>query len=262
MRRYLLTSLLVLAAILVACPSASAFSLFRKSKNNPVDKTVNIGKVKALDVEYINVKLTRGKCTGKATVDGPQNYVDALVIDNKNGILKVTVRDNFRAKDNEEVPTLTLVAEIYEIDATVSAKVEIDEIVGKGDVELYAATAGSISVERIKTKDLDLEAATAGTITVSTVECSDDLDIEAATAANISIEKANASNTSIESATAANVSITKGNIGSAKLTASTAGTITVNASAKGGKAVAETGGTIKCPKSLRVTTSNGGVVTH
>ena len=261
MRKFLITSLVVLGAMLVAAPSASAFKLFGKSKNTPVDKTVKVGKIKAIDVEYINVKLTRGKCPGTATVDGPKDYVNALVIDNKNGILKIGVRENFRVKENEEVPTLTLQAEVYEIDATLAAKVEVDEIVGKGDVELYAATAGSINIGRVKAKGLDIDAVTAGVITIAGVECSDDLDIEAATAGKVSIDKANASSTSIESATAANVVIPKGNLGSAKMIANTAGVIEAKASAKSGKAVAETGGSIHCSKSMRITTTNGGIVT-
>lgn len=223
----------------------AAYAANKGSKSNQtVTRSYDLGNFKEIDVSFITVELTQGPA-GKATLTGPENLVDKVLVRSKGDEVDIDIPGNNKInKSRNNYRNIVLKAsssDIQEIKAELAAQVNVDKLSSKAKVNLETETAGAIEVGMLSCNGASLEAETAGSIVVGEIRNDGMLHASAETAANIKIKG--------------------GNAGTVRLSAETAGNISVKASISSGRASAETGGSIQADKSrLSVSSETGGSV--
>lgn len=234
----------ICALAAMSCAGLAAYAANKGSKSNQtITRSYDLGNFKEIDVSFITVELSQGPA-GKATLTGPENLVDKVLVRCKGDEVEIDVPGNNNTNKSKNYRSVVLKAsssDIQEIKAALAAKVNVDKLTSNAKVDLETETAAGIEVGMLCCNGADFEAETAGSIVVGEIRNDGVLDASAETAANINIKG--------------------GNAGAVKLSAETAGNISVKASISSGRACAETGGCIKADKSrLSVSTDTGGSV--
>lgn len=281
------------AAIAATTPgcSSKAFAGLNTQKeitlsSNAITKEINVRAFKKLNVSLGNVTVVAGEPTDILTVSAPDNVMEYIEIKSSGSTLSIGRKDNIniRYSKNSKPINITVSASMLSaIDVSLSSTVTVQGKVMGEDIDMDAATSGTITIGEIEVKDLDATVSTSGSIKIADANIQGKADITTSTSGSVKIENANVTaKAELESSTSGSVNIgmlktnkltadasTSGSIkisgGTAQyadLEASTSGSISCSKlSAATGEASASTGGSISCDiKSVEITKSLGGSV--
>lgn len=257
--------ILSLSLCALLCTPACARHITPSS--NTASRTENIGSFSSIEASRVKVIYTVGEATGRAEISAPENLMQYVIVRVNDGKLKVKLDNDVELRNfNSDRITITVSGPaVEEIDAKLSATVEVN---GKLDVREFSAetsTSGSIVLGDVKTRrDCTFESSTSGSVSARNVQCGDKAEFDASTSGTVSVTNLTAQTIEAEASTSGTVSINGGSANSADYEAQTSGTISAAAlTAARGKASASTSGTVDCRiTNATIHNSTGGQVTN
>lgn len=229
-------------------------------------KTVSVGSFNEIDVSRVKLIVFIGTCNGTVKVNAPDNLINELKIKNSGGELKINFPDNFNIKGNPRTTVEVTVGTLKEIDAALSANVEVrGNLSTNGNLDLSASTSARILIGKANAASCDIEGSTSGVISIQELKTSGKTDIENSTSSSTKIAYLQCKNLDAEVHTSGSIVIKAGKAQFAEFEASTSGSIkAADMSVDSGIAEAGTSGSIKCniANATRISTSTGGNVTN
>lgn len=252
-----LTSLFLaaaLCAVFQACSSkAIASQLSQKeitASATLVNKEISIRTFNKIDVSLGNVNVTVGQPTGSLKISAPDNLMQYIEISSQGSTLKICRKDNVNihfAHHSKPVTITVSTPLLTEIDASLSAHVNVTGQNSADEIDLDATTSASITFENIVSESLDAEASTSGSIKIANAMINGNADIEVSTSGSVTIENANISGkTDIESSTSGNTKIAMLKTDRLKADASTSSSVKAAGTARKVNLTGSTSGSISC----------------
>lgn len=245
-----LIAVIVLAAAFVTVAMVTALNtsskLFKSEtpSKNIVSRELALGDFDEIDASRVDIEYTIGT-PGKAILSAPDNVIDAINVDIRNGELKVSVDDrkNYNGKLNATLKVSS--SSIKDIEAALSAHVDVKSpVITVEKLDLNASTSAEITIDSVVCEEADFVTKTSSEITVASLTCSDKAFLKASTSANLSVGKLCANKTEAESSTSASIRVNSGKTTKIDLDASTSSDIEMFADYDFGKADASTSGNI------------------
>ena len=242
------SKLIVAVAALAMLPVVKACASSIVPSSNLITKTVSVGNFDEIDAAQVKVIVRVGNPTGTAKITAPDNIIEKLKISNSGNELKIGFQKNFNIKGSSKTTVEITVPTLKEIEANLSAKIEIrGQLNTSGKLELCAGTSGTILMGKATASSVDMEVGTSGTISIQQLSATGTAECEASTSGAIKINKLACSKIKAEANTSGAVSVSGGHADEADLEANTSGAINVSPmNIETGKAEANTGGSVKC----------------
>ncbi len=252
---------IVILAALVCSITCSAIEFGKKKitpSDNMITRELNIADFDEIIASRVNIEYTVG-APGRATLTAPDNVIDEIVVECHDGELKAYVKNRNEYKGNLNA-TLTVSSDcIKEIDATLSARININSPLDIKSLETNVTTSATINIGTLNCKDCDLSTSTSGSIKIAQLTCSDKAELEASTSGLVDIAVIKTDKLEADASTSGKVSVKNGKINKVDLTATTSGNISLSAAYTRGEAVANTSGHIRLASdNLTSRTSNTG----
>lgn len=207
-------------------------------------REINIGDFDEIETSRVNIEYTVGT-PGKAILTAPDNVIGDVVVKSHYGELEVFIDNKSDYKGNTKATLTVSSSRIKDIDASLSAHVNINSpIVINDQLDIYASTSAKVRIDSVICDEAELTAKTSGTITVGNLSCNRKAYLKASTSANIDVDKLTSNKIEAKSSTSASITVTGGKTEKIDLDASTSSSIKMFADYKSGKADASTSGFI------------------
>lgn len=259
-----LTSLSIfvaLCAIFQSCSSEAIASQFSQKEitasSTLINKEIKIRTFNKIDASIGNVTVTTGQPTNTLKISAPDNILQYIEIASQGSTLKISRKDNvnIRFSNNSKPITIEVATpSLCDINASLSARVNVKGQNISDEIELDASTSGNISLESIVAGSLDADATTSGSIKIVNAKINGKADIETSTSGSVSIENSTITDkTDIESSTSGSTIISMLNTNRLIANASTSGSIKVAGAVRKVNLDASTSGNISCDKLIAET---------
>ena len=207
-------------------------------------REISIGDFDEIETSRVHIEYTVGT-PGKAILTAPVNVIDDITVKNYEGELEVYADNNTNYKGPLNATLTVSSSRIKDIDASLSAKVNVNSAVISDDkIDLFASTSARINIDSVVCNEAEFIAKTSGGITIISLKCSDKAFLKASTSGKLQVSDLTADKIEAESSTSANIKVDSGKTTKIDLDATTSSKIEMLADYEGGKADASTSGQI------------------
>lgn len=251
------------------------FALTCSAKGNAIEtKTVNVASFDAIEAECVKVYVTIGPATGRVTVSGSREALNALSVKVSKGKLKLSSLDKSNRGENilrnfsrkRAVPEVRVtVPSLSKIDTEMSAAVYVDKafecagfnvscetsslvnlagVKASGNVKLECETSSSLKIDKLSAAEVKVEVETSSSLTLGSLRAQS-ASLSAETASSVKVAAIEAGKVKAESETASSIKVGSGNVKNGSFYAETASNINFRGvTVISGSSDSDTGGTV------------------
>ena len=251
------------------------FALTCSAKGNSIEtKTLNLASVDEIEAESVKGYVTIGPATGRVTVSGSHEALEALSVKVSKGKLKLSSLEKSNGGKNilrkfsrrRTVPEVRVtVPSLSKIDTEMSAAVYVDKafectgfnvscetsslvnlagVKASGNVKLECETSSSLKIDKLSAAEIKAEVETSSSLTLDVLRAQS-ASLSAETASSVKVAVIEAGKVKAESETASSIKIGSGNVKNGSFYAETASNINLRGvTVISGSANSDTGGKV------------------
>lgn len=239
MNKILISCLLLVASVLGACGG-----IVRPSENI-VSRTLTLGDFDKIDTRIVKVRYSVG-APGDATLSAPDNVIDNVVVEVRDGELFATLKNNVGYSGEMEITLVVQSSALREVECAAAGSVTVlTDLTVSGEFSADISSAGLLKVGTLHCNKADMEVSSAANITIDSLKVADKADLEASSAASISVGSISGLRLDADASSAASITVAGGRVNKVDLSSSSGAQVKVGAAFGTGKAEASSGGSVR-----------------